>query len=139
MNFADYPQHLRRQWEEIQESWNRAMDRRGRRRQEAVDDVRDWLMGKMHGLELRNKRDREYWEVESWKSEEYKRAERCTESLIDATDKIEAQKIAMIANENEISAMKNQISELEEQIAAWKPMTQEKAGVNLQKASTGLI
>ena len=108
------------------------MDRRGRRRQEAVDDVRDWLMGKMHGLELRNKRDREYWEVESWKSEEYKRAERCTESLIDATDKIEAQKIAMIA-------LEDQISELEDKLADWKPMTQEKAGVNLQKASTGLI
>ena len=114
MNFADYPQHLRRQWEEIQESWNRAMDRRGRRRQEAVDDVRDWLMGKMHGLELRNKRDREYWEVESWKSEEYKRAERCTESLIDATDKIEEQKMIIIANEARILDLETRKFELEE-------------------------
>ena len=124
MEFADYSKHLRDQWKEIQESWNRALDRRGRRRQEAVDEVRDWMIGKLHGLELRNTRDREYWEVESWKSEEYKRAERCTESLIDATDKIEAQKM-------EIISLEDQISELEDKLAAWQPMIQEKAGVNL--------
>ena len=128
MEFADYPKHLRDQWKEIITEWNRAMDRRGRRRQEAVEEVRDWMLGKLAGLEERNRRDKEWFELEilkeSWKSDEYKRAERLEESLCKLEDEIYVQKMEMLT-------LKKEISELE-------ALSQEKAGVNLQKASPGL-
>jgi len=124
MEFADYPKYLRDEWRDIQESWNRAMDRRGRRRAEAIDEVRDWMMGKLAGLHERNKRDREYWEVESWKSDEYKRAERLEESVCKLEDKVYEQQMEILALKTEILARKREI--------------QLEAGVNLQKASPGL-
>ena len=56
MEFADYPKHLRKQWGDIKESWNIANDRRGSRRTTARDEVRDWMMGKLHGWEIHNER-----------------------------------------------------------------------------------
>lgn len=124
MEFADYPKYLRDQWSEIVSEWNRAMDRRGRRRQEAVEEVRDWMMGKLAGLEERNKRDRDYFEVEGWKSDEYKRAERLEESVCKLEDKVYEQEMEILALKTEILARKREI--------------QLEAGVNLQKASPGL-
>ena len=124
MEFADYPKYLRDQWSEIVSEWNRAMDRRGRRRQEAVEEVRDWMMGKLAGLEERNKRDRDYFEVEGWKSDEYKRAERLEESLCKLEDRVYEQEMEILALKTEILGL--------------NPPSEEKAGVNLQKASPGL-
>ena len=124
MEFADYPKYLRDQWSEIVSEWNRAMDRRGRRRQEAVEEVRDWMMGKLAGLEERNKRDRDYFEVEGWKSDEYKRAERLEESLCKLEDRVYEQEMEILALKTEILGL--------------NPPSEEKAGVNPQNASPGL-
>ena len=124
MEFADYPKYLRDQWKEIITEWNRAMDRRGRRRDVAIDEVRDWMLGKLAGLQERNQRDREYWEVESWKSDEYKRAERLEESVCKLEDKVYEQQMEILALKAEILALRREI--------------QLEAGVNPQKASPGL-
>ena len=115
MEFADYPKHLRDEWKDIQASWDRAFDRRGRRRQLAVDQVRDWVMGKLFGYEERYKRlnqECEYrYAKETWKSEEYERAERCTESLDVANDKLYDQKMNILELEKEVADLKAQLKD----------------------------
>ena len=92
MEFADYPKHIRHQWKEIEETWNRAVDRRGRRRHEALNDVRDWMCGKIHGLEIHLDQEKDKYEMNlknlTWKSEEYERNERLVDSLDKANAKI---------------------------------------------------
>ena len=115
MEYGDYPKHLRAQWLEIKESYYRAMDRRGMRRQEAVEEVRDWMLGKLHGLEIRNQRTKEECEYailkEEWKSEEWARAERCTESLEKATDKIYIQKMTILDLKKQILSLHDELKE----------------------------
>ena len=124
MEFADYPKHLRDKWSEIKKVWRVAFDRRGSKRYEAIEDLRDWLMSILHGYEKQIKKLDEDWECrfakEMWKSEEWARAERLEESLCKLEDKIYEQKM--------------QIYALQDEIAALKPQDQEKAGVNQQKA-----
>ena len=114
MEFADYPKHLRDKWKDIEDTFNRAVDRRGRRRQEAVNDVRDWMMSLLHGYEERNDKLKEDFECrfakEMWKSEEWERAEVLEESLT--------------AQENENYALRMAILKLEKKLS----------GVNLEKA-----
>ena len=115
MEFADYPKHLRDQWTEIQESFHRAVDRRGMRRVDALNDVRDWMVGKLYGLEIRNQRTKEEGDCvilkELWKSDEYERAERCTESLDKASDKIYIQKMKILDLKKQILGLLDDLKE----------------------------
>lgn len=115
MEYGDYPKHLRAQWLEIKHTYYRAMDRRGMRRQEAMEEVRDWMLGKLHGLEIRNQRTKEECDYailkEMWKSEEWERAERCTESLEKATDKIYIQKMTILDLKKQILSLYDELKE----------------------------
>ena len=80
-----------------------------------MEQVRDWMMGKLFGYEERCKRSNEEWEYgyakETWKSEEYERAERCTESLDVANDKLYDQKVQIVELKQEVADLKAQLED----------------------------
>ena len=120
MEYEDYPKHIRKQWKDVEEDWEKAFDLRGRRRYAARNNVRDYFCGKLHGFEIRNENDRKYFEKQmaeaKWKSEEYKRAERCTESLEKELEKSYHMKMEIIRVKKENVALQAQIIGLNRQI-----------------------